>query len=284
MSDFAEAYFTTADGPRIHYRDYAAVGAGGAAPVLCLHGLTRNEKDFEDLAPMIAALGRRVVVATQRGRGLSDRDPVPERYLPAIYAGDMAALLDSLEINKAVFVGTSMGGLMTLVAANLAPERLAGAVLNDVGPELDPAGLTRITSYAGAPKSASTWTEAAALARAINGAAFPKETDPAFWDAFARRTFRETAPGRIEPDYDPLVGPPPGPPPDLWPLFEALKPIPTLVIRGALSDLLAASTVAEMKRRKPDLQTVEVPDVGHAPFMTEPAAWAALRAFLISLS
>jgi pimeloyl-ACP methyl ester carboxylesterase len=291
MTSIVEAYFQTADGPRVHYRDYPAVGAESGPPVLCLHGLTRNERDFEDLAPMIAALGRRVVVATQRGRGLSDADPKPERYTPAVYVADMLALLDHLAIPRAAFVGTSMGGVMTMIAAAQAPGRLAGAVLNDVGPVIDPVGLARIRSYAGAARSAASWAEAAEICRQINGVAFPKETGETFWLTFARRIFREDAPGRIVLDYDPGIAgglpppsadatPAPEPVPDSWPLFEALKPIPTLAIRGALSDVLSTGTLAEMVRRKPDLVVATVPDVGHAPFLTEPAAWEALRAFL----
>src|SRR5580704_8545928 len=204
-ADFTEHYFATADGPRVHYRDYPAAGPVRGVPVLCLHGLTRNERDFEDLAPMIAGLGRRVIVPSQRGRGLSDPDPKLERYNPGTYTADMLALLDSLGLDRAVFVGTSMGGLMTMIAAIQAPQRLAGAVLNDIGPELDPTGLARIRSYAGVAKSAASWPEAAAIAHEINGAAFPTQKDEAFWDAFARRTFRQEASGRLVLDYDPGI-------------------------------------------------------------------------------
>ena len=278
-----DGYFETPDQVRIHYQDYEPPAAAGT-PVLCLHGLTRNERDFEELAPRITALGRRVIVPTQRGRGLSDRDPNVERYTPAVYVADMLALLDFLGVERAVWVGTSMGGLMTMIAAAEAPQRLAGAVLNDVGPEIDPVGLERIRSYAGAAKLATTWDEAAELARQINRVSFPQERDSAFWAKFARRLFREEAPGRIALDYDPetarTVQPQAGPPADLWPLFNALGPIPTLVIRGDITDVLMGSTVDEMRRRKPDLAVASVPDVGHAPFITEPAAWNALSAFL----
>ncbi|HXQ12857.1 MAG TPA: alpha/beta hydrolase [Caulobacteraceae bacterium] len=278
---YAEHYLATADGPRVHYRVYEPQGQAAGAPALCLPGLTRNERDFEELAPMIARLGRRVVVATPRGRGLSDPDSQPERYAPPVYVGDVLALLDALAIERAVFIGTSMGGLMTMIAAASAPQRLAGAVLNDVGPEIDPVGLARIRSYAGVPKTASAWAEAGALCRDINGSAFPDEGGD-FWETFARRIFRETGPGRLELDYDPRIAGTvaEGPAPDLWPLFDALKPIPTLAIRGAISDVLMTSTLAEMQQRKPNLTTASVPRVGHAPFMTEPAAWAALSAFL----
>ena len=281
-----DRFFQTVDGPRLQYRDYPPVGAERGVPVLCLHGLTRNVRDFEELAPMIAGLGRRVITASQRGRGRSDPDPEPRRYTPAIYVADMLALLDHLDIPRAVFVGTSMGGLMTMIAATTAPQRMAGAVLNDIGPEIDPSGLARIRGYVGGGAPAASWAEAAAACQAINGSAFPSETDQTFWERFARRIFREETPGRIVLDYDPAIARSIAPdgeaPPDasLWPVFAALQDIPTLVIRGEISDILAADTVAEMVRRKPDLATAVVPGVGHAPFMTEPAAWDALRPFL----
>ncbi len=278
-----DGYFETSDKVRVHYQDHAPREAAGT-PVLCLHGLTRNERDFEELAPRIAASGRRVIVPTQRGRGLSDRDSNAERYTLAVYVADTLALLDRLGVDRAVFVGTSMGGLMTMLAAALAPQRLAGAVLNDVGPEIDPVGVERIRRYAGVAQSAATWDEAADLCRQTHGVSFPRERDGIFWATFARRIFRHEAPGRITLDYDPriarFVRSDAGPPVDLWPLFNTLAAIPTLVIRGEITDVLMASTVEEMRRRKPDLAVASVPDVGHAPFMTEPPAWGALSAFL----
>ncbi|MEZ5938597.1 MAG: alpha/beta hydrolase [Hyphomonadaceae bacterium] len=284
---YVEGLFQTQDGPRIEYRVYPAVGEERGDPVLCLHGLTRNLRDFEELAPRIAALGRRVITTSQRGRGGSDPDPVPERYTPAVYAADMLALLDHLGVQRAIYVGTSMGGLMTMITAAIAPGRMSAAVLNDVGPEIDPVGLKRIQSYVGGVSVTGNWREAAEYCRAINGAAFPNEQDEAFWISFARKMFREVAPGQIVLDYDAAisrnVAPPPGDQPpvvDLWPLYDALKPVPTLLIRGALTDILASSVVERMRQRKPDLEVVETPGVGHAPFMTEPAAFAALGAFI----
>ena len=284
MSGFAQGLFATADGPRIEFRDYAPAATVAGPPVQCMHGLTRNLRDFEELAPMIAALGRRVITASQRGRAGSDPDANVERYNPGVYTLDMLALLNHLGVEKAVFVGTSMGGLMTMIAASLDPQRLAGAVFNDVGPELDPAGLARIQTYVGGAGAVTTWAEAAAHCRSINGVAFPKETSERFWLAFARKLFREAAPGRIVLDYDPAIARTVAPKSkdlvDLWPLFDALRPISTLVVRGQITDILMTSTLEEMRRRKPDLQLAVVPDVGHAPFLTEPAAWAALRFFL----
>lgn len=288
MPEPRHAFFATADGPRVEYLDYPPAGAESGPPVVCLHGLTRNMRDFDDLAPMIAALGRRVIVPSQRGRGGSDADPTPARYHPGTYAGDMLGLLASLSIPRAVFVGTSMGGLISMVCAALAPATVAGIVLNDVGPEIDPVGLARIRSYVGKSTPAASWAEAAERSRAINGSAFPKETGDAFWLKAARATFREVAPGRLELAYDPAISQPinaapPGPPADAWPLFAGLATIPTLIIRGELSDILMLSTIEEMRRRKPDLRVATVPDVGHAPFLVEPAAWAALRGFIQSV-
>lgn len=281
---FSESRFVTADGPRVQYRDYPARGAVSGPPVLCLHGLTRNVRDFDELAPMIAGLGRRVIVASQRGRGGSDADSSVERYTPAIYVGDMLALLGHLGIERAVFVGTSMGGLMTMIAASLAPQRLAAAVLNDIGPEFDPAGIARIQAYAGKVTSAASWEEAARQCREIHGVAFPNENADEFWLKLARRTYRERPEGGVVLDYDPniarTVQPGSEALTDRWPLFDALKPIPTLVIRGEISDILPASALEEMRRRKPDLEVAIAPGLGHAPFMTEPNVWAPLADFL----
>ena len=167
----------------------------------------------------------------------------------------------------------------------MAPERISKAVLNDIGPELDPAGIARIREYAGKTTSRfDSWDETANAIRAINGVAFPKETGPAFWLDFARKTCREEADGSIVLDYDAAIAKSVAEggdvDVDLWPLFEGLRDTPTMVVRGDLTDLLMVSTVEEMKRRKPDLVVVHVPDVGHAPFLTEPAALSAIKDFL----
>ena len=281
---FTDRFFTNADGLKIHYRDYPAEGQEAGVPVLCLHGLTRNVKDFEDLAPRIAAKGRRVIVASQRGRGRSDPDPQTERYQPPVYAGDMVALLDALGIERAVFVGTSMGGLMTMVVAGTQPQRIAAAVINDVGPVVSKEGLDRIKLNTSSRDPVTSWEEAAARTRESNLAAFPERADDAgYWMDFARKTWIEDGEGRIVLDYDgnilSMIGDD-APLPDLWEFWTPFQAIPTLLVRGAISDLLSPETVAEMKRRKPDLDVVEVPAVGHAPFMTEPEAWAAIDAFL----
>lgn len=281
---FNDCFFTTTDGLRIHYRDYPAQGPVAGLPVLCLHGLTRNVKDFEELAPMIAAKGRRVIVASQRGRGRSDRDPRIERYTPPVYAGDMLGLLDALGIERAVFVGTSMGGLITMIVGSLQPQRIAAAVINDIGPAIAPPGLERIRQNTSSREPADGWDEAAARTRESNLAAFPKRAeDRAFWRDFARKTWIEAEDGRVVLDYDGGIIEAMGsdaPPQDMWAFWEPFRHIPVLVVRGGISDLLAPETVEEMNRRKPDMEYAEVPDVGHAPFMTEPEAWSSVAAFL----
>lgn len=268
----------------IAYDDYAPQGAQQGVPVLCLHGLTRNARDFSALAPLITATGRRVIAVDQRGRGRSSHDADPSHYAVDVYVSDMAALLDELQVEKAVFVGTSMGGIITMRMAMQAPGRVAAAVLNDVGPDLSTEGLDRIASYVGDAALVTNWDEAIAYAKKTNLPAFPDEDEPGFWRAFAERLFREDANGRLALDYDPAIAKPLRDPAiiplDLWAAFDALSHVPTMLVRGAISDLLARETVAQMKARRPDLQVVEAARVGHAPFLTEPDVWPHLAEFL----
>lgn len=286
IGGFEERIVPTVDGLTLYVRDYAALAPATGLPVVCLHGLTRNSRDFEAIAPRIAACGRRVIVPDMRGRGRSANDPDPAHYVPAVYAQDVLSLLDKLEAPEAVFVGTSMGGLITMVMAMLAPGRIAAAVLNDVGHKLAPQGLERIGSYVGRARPVATWAEAAAAVRAVNGAAFPDRAEDAqFWEIAARRSFRTREDGMLEADYDPHIAlafatPSEAPPADLTPLFQALAQRPVLLVRGAISDLLTPDIVAEMQTLKPDLACVEVERVGHAPWLDEPAAWDAMLSFL----
>jgi pimeloyl-ACP methyl ester carboxylesterase len=290
---FADRFWSVPDGLRLHARDYAGASGPARAPVVCLHGLTRNARDFEDLAPRIAAQGRRVLALDVRGRGQSAWDPQPMRYVPATYAGDVLALLDALGIARAVFIGTSMGGLITMVLAALRPQAVAAAVLNDVGPELAPEGVKRIAAFAGVTAEVGTWAEAADFARARNQAAFP-DYAPEQWMACARRLFVEKD-GRPVLDYDPDIakafappppppeGQPPPPPVDLWPLFKGLAAgRPLLTVRGARSDLLSADIAARMRDAAPQMAYAEVKGVGHAPMLDEPEALAAIDALLES--
>lgn len=285
MSGFTEDYFTAPDGVRTWWRRYEAEVESDALPVLCLHGLTRNSRDFAELAPKIAAAGRDVVAIDTRGRGRSDRDPNPANYAYPVYVDDVSGLLDALGWDRVVTVGTSMGGLISMFLAAQRPGLIAGAVINDIGPELDPRGLARITGYVGGSAVFADWDAAAAATRAINGAAFPNETGDVFWQDFARRIGRETETGEVVFDYDPAIAEafksaPDAPAPDLWPVFDALAAAPVLLVRGAITDLLSEQTVAAMTARQAHLKVATVPDVGHAPLLTEPEAWSAIEAFL----
>jgi pimeloyl-ACP methyl ester carboxylesterase len=291
MTHFTDLYWTSPDGLRLHARDYRPAHDAGRLPVICLPGLTRNARDFEDVAPAIAAGGRRVLAASLRGRGQSQRSAEPMTYAPPVYANDILAMMDDQGIERALFVGTSLGGLVTMVLASLAPQRVAGAVLNDIGPKMSPVGLARIASYAGGTVEVASWDEAARRAQAINGVAFP-DHGPADWDAFARRLFVEDG-DRIRPDYDPEIAAPfraaaasPGAGAgaallDLTPLFVNLATgRPLLLVHGEISDLIDEALAAEMRAAAPDMAYVEVPRVGHAPMLTEPPARAAIEAWL----
>ena len=201
----------------------------------------------------------------------------PDSYNPEVYVNDVLGLLKSEGIDKAISLGTSMGGIMTMILAAKRPELLAGALINDIGPELDPAGLDRIAGYVGRTTSAfENWHEAAEAIRAVNGDAFPDETGEDFWMAFARRTCRELESGRVELDYDPAIAEPfrqpdRALPPDMWPLYDALAPVPLVVVRGAISDLLSHESFEKMKARHPHFTGVEIPRVGHAPLLDRAA-------------
>jgi pimeloyl-ACP methyl ester carboxylesterase len=269
--------FLTPDGLSLAYSD-----EGEGLPLLCLPGLTRDNADFDDLA---AALdGRhRLIRLTFRGRGASDRDPEFLNYNPGREAADVIAFLDHLGLDRVVVVGTSRGGLVALVLAAIAKDRLAAVLLNDIGPEVAPEGLATIMTYLGVPPKAQTFPEVAAALRARMAPAFPDLPD-ARWETLARRWF--TAPdGGVGLTYDPKLrdaveAVSAQPAADLWPLFDALAGIPLAVVRGANSDLLAPATVAKMRERRPDLIVAEVPRRGHVPFLDEPEALAALDALL----
>ena len=250
--------------------------------MLCLHGLTRNSRDFEAFAERYA--GRfRVIAVDFRGRGMSERDPQPARYLPLTYAADILQLIDELAIDRAVFVGTSLGGLVTMLVAGMQPQRIAGAILNDVGPELDNRGLERIRSYVGKPMRFRDWDEAADYIAAINRN-LPASYGPDDWRRAARRLCREDGDAIVF-DYDMAIAEPFNQPNgaaafDMWPLYRRLGQAPLLVVRGEDSDLLSRATAKAMLDAAPGAQLVTVPGVGHAPDLTERAAVAAIDDFL----
>jgi pimeloyl-ACP methyl ester carboxylesterase len=280
---YRDGYAIVADGLRLHYRDYP--GASGKPPLLCLHGLTRNARDFAELAERYSPCWR-VLAVDFRGRGLSDYDPVPSRYNPLTYASDLIELLDQLMIEQAVFVGTSLGGLVTMTMAAMAPQRIAASILNDVGPELTDAGLERIRSYVGKSAHFASWDEAAD-AIAANNNHLPASFGHADWLKMAHRVCREDN-GAILFDYDMAIRLPfetqgPAPKIDMWPLFKTLGQKPLLVVRGERSDLLSADALERMHAAVPDMKSVTVPGVGHAPMLDEPETVAAIDSFLVSL-
>ena len=270
------AHFTTSDGLQLHYTD-----DGAGLPLLCLAGLTRTGEDFDYVRPHLPPC--RCITLDYRGRGQSDWDPNWQNYTLPIEIRDVTELLNHLALDRVAILGTSRGGLNAMGFAAAAPNRLIGAALNDVGPELDPNGLAAIMVYLGKQPVLRTHAQmAAAMATMLPGFA---NVPPERWLAEAQLHYRETENG-LEITYDPKLrdaveaG---APVPDLWPFFDALADKPLCLIRGAGSNLLSAATATKMQARRPDMIYAEVPDRGHVPFLDEPAALAAIRAWMETL-
>ena len=276
----AEYWFDSHDGLRLYSRVYAA--AADSPVVLCLHGLMRNSRDFGALAAQLAARYR-VIVPDVRGRGFSARDPNFNNYQIPVYLQDVLTLLAGLGAARVSIIGTSMGGLMAMLLAATHPKLVSRIVLNDVGPQVDPAGLERIRGYAGKAAPVRSWPEALAQLRADYAAAWPNLSD-ARWDEIARLSYRANAQGVPEVDADPLIREPlkssAAAAPDLWPLWRSLARVPILVIRGAHSDILSVTTLARMQRERPGLEVLTVANRGHAPLLDEPGCVAAIERFL----
>ncbi|KGB53897.1 Alpha/beta hydrolase fold protein [Sphingopyxis sp. LC81] len=286
--DWSDHYWWSSDGVRLHARVYAGPeGSESAPPILCMPGLARNVRDFEDLAPHVAQY-RKVIVIEFRGRGESAFAKDPMTYVPLTYVQDVVAMLDELAIERFAAIGTSLGGLVAMLLAAALPGRIVGAVLNDVGPELQTAGLERIRDYIGAGGSQPTWMHAARAFAELNGAVYPGY-EIHDWLRLTKRTHRLTAEGRIVTDYDKQIAAPLRAPGggdaamDLWPVYRALGDVPLLILRGELSDILARSAGEKMVAELPRARLVEVPGVGHAPTMDEPAARAAIDAWAAEL-
>ena len=285
MSACAERRWTSRDGLNLFARDYRIAGGEARLPVICLHGLTRNSKDFEDIAPRIASWGRRVIVPDVRGRGQSDRDPIPRNYQPKTYARDVIEMMAALDVDRAVFLGTSMGGIITMTLMAIRPKAVIAAILNDVGPEIAPEGIARILGYAGKGSEVRDWNDAADYVQRTNGVALPDFAEED-WHRFAQRTFRQGTNGP-ELDYDPAIGVALAKPPPRMAgwiaklLFRRLaRTRPTLLLRGALSDVVSAEIADRMRQAAPSLQRVDVPGVGHAPTLAELVAVDAIEQFL----
>jgi pimeloyl-ACP methyl ester carboxylesterase len=289
---WSHGHWQSADGLRLHYRDYPAradAAAKARPPLLCIPGLTRNARDFESLATNFAGEWR-VIVAELRGRGDSDYAKDAATYNPAQYLGDILALFEQAGIERAVMVGTSLGGIITMLLALTAPEKIAGAVINDIGPDLEPAGMARIREYVGQGRSFATWMHAARALKESSGAAHPDFTI-AEWLEHAKRLMALGGNGRISFDYDMKIAEPVHAAPagaemafDLWPALRALADRPVLALRGELSDLLSEATFARMAEEVPGLELVTVPRGGHPPTLAEPVAQAGIARLLAQIA
>lgn len=280
MAEWTDRYWTSGDGLRLHYREYH--GPSDRPPIVCLPGLTRNARDFEPIADRYAGEWR-VLSLDFRGRGLSEHDPRPENYAPPTYAADVLALFDTIGIDRAVMFGTSLGGLVTMLVTAAAPDRIAGAMLNDIGPEIDQAGIERIRGFIGRASEFTSWNELASALAARNADVY-RGYDAQQWQVFARRIASERD-GRITFDYDMAIAnnfirAADGAPTSAWSLYQALAGIPLLILRGELSDLLEADVARKMAEELPEAELVTVPDVGHAPALDEPEAIAAIDRLL----
>ena len=280
MPAFSDRYWNSPDGLKLHYRDYD--GPHDRPPILCIPGLTRNARDFEPVAERFAGEWR-VIAVDLRGRGLSDYDPNTMNCAPPVYVGDLLKFLDQLGIADAVFVGTSLGGIVTMVMAMQDSERMAGVLLNDIGPELARAGLDRIGGYVGQTAAFADWSAVTRSLIERNLDVYP-DYGPADWDRFARRIAVEKD-GKIGYDYDPgiavgFAAAADAPPLSIWPCYEALAGRPVTILRGALSDLFAPEVAERMANAIPDVELVTVPNVGHAPALDEPESIAAIERLL----
>ena len=281
MTAFHDEFLATRDGLKLYYREYE--GDPAKLPVLCLPGLTRNSKDFETLARHIAPR-RSVITPDQRGRGRSQYDPAWLNYHPGTYIEDMWTLLAHLSIERVIVVGTSLGGVMAMLMASTRPQALGGVVLNDIGPELDPVGTRRIQGYVGKLPPVRSWDDAVGQMKLMFSASMPDFSEER-WRTFAATSFTEDEHGVPRLASDPKIGEltravSADAAPTIWPAFAALKDIPVLAIRGALSDLLSEATFERMQREKPDLVRVTIPNRGHTPLLDQPESLAAIDEFL----
>lgn len=281
MAAYEDRFWWSQDNLRLHYRDYA--GRDDRPPILCIPGLTRNVRDFEALADRLAGEWR-VICVELRGRGESAYAKDPMSYVPLVYLQDLIALLDELKLPRFVGIGTSLGGLMLMLLATVRRPEMAGVLLNDIGPDIAPAGLERIRNHVGTGGPQPTWVHAARALGENNAMIYPgwRLQD---WLRFAKRLCRLNSQGRIVFDYDQRIAEPfrvPGGETgvSLWPAYELVAGMPVTLVRGALSDLLAPETAAEMKARIPDLDLVEIPKVGHTPTLEEPASVEAVDRLL----
>ncbi|MBN8955177.1 MAG: alpha/beta hydrolase [Rhizobiales bacterium] len=284
---YVSRFVSAPDGLKLHTRDYAVTDAG-ALPVVCLPGLTRTAADFHGLATALtrAETPRRVIAVDYRGRGLSEYDRDPRNYSAIVELADVRAVLTALEVAPAIFIGTSRGGILTMLLAAAQPVARAGAVLNDIGPVIEAKGLARIKSYVGKLPQPRDMADGGQILKRLFDAQFPKLSDDDWRDAAALTW--HLSDGRPVLSYDPNLAATlkdvdiERAVPTLWPQFDALGALPVMVIRGLLSDLLSAETVEAMRARHPGLEVVEAPDEGHPPALGTPDMIAKLSTFCLS--
>ena len=284
MADFEDKYWDSADGLKLHYRDYP--GPASRTPLICMPGLTRNARDFEPVAELLGGK-RRMIAIDFRGRGDSGYAKDPMSYMPLTYMQDVDALLRLLDLPSFITLGTSLGGIVSMLLATTWKDKMKGAILNDIGPEIGTKGAERIRSYVGQTRKFDTWMHAARSLADAHGEVYP-DFKLADWLRLTKRTCKLSNNGRIVFDYDMKIAEPfklPGGEAgvDLWPFFELLTGIPLLLLRGETSDILEKPVAKEMVKRHGTATLVTVPRVGHAPSLDEAKALAAIQGFLAGL-
>lgn len=280
MSGHREHTYMSRDGLTLFYREYGE--SNGGIPVICLPGITRNSRDFEDIASHLGTQYR-VFAADLRGRGFSEHDPNWRNYHPQTYVDDVVTLLDHRQLQRVILLGTSLGGLVSTMLTKQHGDRVVAAILNDIGPEVGSAGLERIKTYIGRVPPVASWAEAVAQAREIYGHALPGVSDEK-WMRLVRRGYREDVDGVPRLDMDPAIGDAArkvgAALADPWVLFSGFDDKPLLVIQGAMSDILTDDIVERMRAQKPDLLHVKVPKRGHPPLLDEPECMTAIDTFI----
>ena len=282
MPSYRDHWFNSSDGLKLYARDYRHQTP--LATILCIPGLTRNSADFSQLCDHLA-VSYRVLTVDLRGRGQSAYDPNPQNYHPGTYMQDIIALLDSLALDSVILIGTSLGGLVSMMLSATQPRRVTAAIINDIGTEVNRTGFDRIKSYVCKPAPVSTWDEAISKTRELQGREYPDFSD-ADWSAFTQNLYRDNGRGQPVLAYDPAIAvlleqnQDNAVPPDLWPLFRAIPSMPLLLLRGELSNILTRECAQQMQREKPQLQFIEIANCGHTPLLTEQQSLQAIDQFL----